>query len=139
MSARFVSNFVILLLGAALLVFLYAIGRPLADWIAVGAGATAVVMALYSFASVEQGVYQRIADVVICGLGAWSIVAARVMNYSGDWLLFGAGAGLFAMGAIGLVVRELDLAGGLQVGESRIGHDEFARLATLQGKAEAHR
>jgi hypothetical protein len=139
MSARFVANFISLLLGAAVLIFLFAFGRPLADWVAVGAGVTAILVALYSFASVAQGVYQRIADVLICALGAWAIVAARVFNDTGDWLIFGAGAGLLGLGAIGLVVREIDLASGLQVGESRIGPDEFARLATLQGKAEARR
>ena len=139
MSARFVANFVVLLVGAALLVFLYAFGNPLAQWVAVGAGSAAIVMGMYSFASAEQGVYQRIADVVICALGAWAIVAARVMNYDGRWLLFSAGAGLFALGAIGLVVREVGLGGDLRVGDSRIGADEFARLTTLQRDAEARR
>ena len=139
MSARFVANFVVLLLGAALLVFLYAFGNPLAQWVAVGVGCVAILMALYSFASVRQGVYQRIADVFICALGVWAIVAARVMNYHGQWLLFGAGAGLFAFGALGLLVREIGMAGGLQVGGSRIGTDEFARLSMLQREAEARK
>ena len=127
-----------MLLGAALLVFLYALGGSVANWLAVGAGATAVVMALYSFASVGQGVYQRIADVAICAVGAWAIVAARVLG-GGHALLLGAGAALLGLGALGLVVREVDLAGRLQVGESRIGPDEFARLAAIQGKARARR
>lgn len=127
-----------MLLGAALLVFLYALGRPAADWIAVGAGATAIVMALYSFASVGQGVYQRLADVAICAVGAWGIVAARVLG-GGNGLLLSVGAALLGLGGLGLVVREIDLAGRLQVGESRIGPDEFARLAGIQGKARARR
>lgn len=137
MSARFVTNFTVTLLGAGLLVLLFALGRPVADWISVGAGAATIVMALYSFASTDQGVYQRIADVVLCALGAWAIVAARVMNDPGIWLMFGAGAGLLGTGALGLVVREIALASGLQVGTSRIGPDEFVRLSTLQQEAEA--
>jgi len=137
--ARFTCNFVVLLLGAGLLVALFAFAEPTAGWIALGAGSAAVVMALYSFAASDQGVYQRLADGLICALGAWAIVAARVMNYRGTWLLFGAGAGLAALGAIGLLVRELNLARGLQVGGSRLGLDEFGRLSAVQRDAEARR
>jgi hypothetical protein len=72
-------------------------------------------MALYSFAATDQGVYQRIADVVICALGVWAIVAARVMNYQGRWLVFGAGVGLAVLGAIGLLVREHTLERGARM------------------------
>jgi hypothetical protein len=139
MSARFITNFSVLLLGAATLIFLYALGRPDADWIALGAGAGAIVLALYSFACVEQGVYQRIADVCIALVGVWAIVAARVMNYPGDWMIFGAGIALLGFGAVGLIARELTLSRGLQVGSSRIGPDEFARMSGFQREAEAHR
>lgn len=135
MSARFATNFTVLLMGTALLIFLFAFGRGTADWLALGVGAGAIVMALYSFAMPEQGIYQRIADVLIAAVGAWAIVAARVMNAHGPWLVFGAGAALLGLGALGLVVREIGLAGGLQVGGARIGPDEFARLSTLQHKA----
>jgi hypothetical protein len=138
MSARFASNFVVLLLGAALLVALFAFGRPLADWVAVGAGAGAVVMALYSFACADQGVYQRVADVAIALIGTWAIVAARVMNAPGVWLIFGAGAGLAALGAIGLVMREIQLSAELQIGESTIGYAEFIRLSRVQREAREH-
>ena len=77
MSARFTANFTVLLLGAGLLVTLFAFPRTTADWVGVGAGAGAIVLALYSFAQRSQGVYQRIADVLICAVGAWAIVAAR--------------------------------------------------------------
>ena len=139
MTARFITNFSALLLGAATLIFLYALGRPGADWIALGAGAGAVVLALYSFASAEQGVYQRIADVIIATAGVWAIVAARVMNYQGDWMIFGAGIALLGLGALGLIARELALSRGLQVGSSRIGPNEFARMSVFQREAEAHR
>ena len=139
MSARFTTNFLVLLLGTAVLVFLYALGRTVTDWVALGAGATAVVLALYSFACREQGIYQRIADVLIAAVGAWAIVAARVMAYRGDWLVSSAGLGLLGLGALGLVVREFALAGGLQVGASHIGPDEFARMSTVQREAQARR
>jgi hypothetical protein len=139
MSARFTTNFLVLLLGAAVLIFLYALGRGVNDWIALGAGAAAVVLALYSFACREQGVYQRIADVAIATVGAWAIVAARVMAYRGDWLVSSAGLALLGLGAVGLVVREFALARGLQVGASHIGPDEFARLSMVQREARARR
>lgn len=139
MSARFVCNFAVLVLGAALLVFLFALGPATADWIALGVGVAAVVMALYSFAAADQGVYQRAADVLIAALGAWAIVAARVMAYRGPWLVFGAAAGLAGLGAVGLLVREIGLARGLQVGQSRIGADQLVRLSALQRNREPRR
>jgi hypothetical protein len=134
--ARFTCNFVVLLVGAGLLIALFAFPMSAAEWIALGAGAVAVVMALYSFAATDQGIYQRIADTLICLLGVWAIVAARVMDYQGKWLLFGAGAGLAVLGAVGLLVRERTLARGLQVGSTQIGVDEFARLGAVQRDGE---
>lgn len=129
MSARFTANFSVLVLGAGLLIILYAFTRATSDWVAVGVGATAIVMALYSFAAADQGVYQRVADVFICALGAWAIVAARVMNYQGRWLVFGAAAGLAVLGAIGLLVRERALARGVLVGQAWIGPRQLEHLS----------
>jgi hypothetical protein len=137
MSARFTANFVVLLLGAGLIVTTFAFSAGTAAWVCVGVGGTSILVALYSFAMRNQGVYQRIADVAICLLGAWAIVAARVLTYSGRWLEFAAGGGLAALGALGLVVREARLGRGLQVGESRIGPDELARLSAIQRDAGA--
>jgi hypothetical protein len=137
MSARFTANFAVLLLGAGLIVTTFAFSAGTASWVCVGVGGTSILVALYSFAMRDQGVYQRVADVLICLLGAWAIVAARVMSYSGRWLEFGAGAGLAALGALGLVVREARLGRGLQVGESRIGPDQLARLSAIQHDAGA--
>ena len=136
MSARFATNFVVLLVGACLLVALFAFGRPVSDWVAVATGATAIVMALYSFASADQGTYQRLADVAITALGAWAIVAARVMNAPGRWLVFSAAVALAGLGALGLLLREIHLSGELQIGESRIGYSEFAQLTRLQREAQ---
>ena len=137
MSARFVTNFLSLLIGAAILIAVYAFARDVSDWVAVGGGAAAILLAAYSFASVDQGIYQRIADLFIALVGTWAIVAARVMSYEGRWLIFGAGLGLAVLGAIGLLVRELRLGRGLQVGASRIGPDQFATLSALQRDARA--
>jgi hypothetical protein len=135
MSARFTANFVVLLLGAGLVVTVFAFSATTVDAVALGVGAAATLAALYSFALPHQGAYQRVADVVICAVGAWTIVAARVLDPSGRWLVFSAGAALAALGAIGLVVREARLGRGLQVGESVIGPDQFARLSALQRDA----
>jgi hypothetical protein len=137
MSARFTANFLVLLLGAGLVVATFAFSSTTADWVGVGAGGAAALVALYSFALPHQGAYQRTADVVICVVGAWAIVAARVLTPGGRWLEFSAGAGLAALGAIGLVVREARLATGLQVGRSVIGPDQFAQLTALQRDAGA--
>lgn len=139
MSARFATNFIVLLLGAAVLILLFALGGALTEWVALGAGAAAIVMALYSFAMPAQGLYQRVADPLIAAVGTWAIVAARVMNDRSIWLMFSAGGALLVLGAIGLVMREVGFAGGVQVGDTRLGADEFARLSTMQRHAGARR
>jgi hypothetical protein len=139
MSGRFGVNFVVLLLGAGLVVSVFAFSAVVLDWVGLGVGAASIVAGLTGFALRNQGAYQRVADIVICVVGAWAIVAARVMSDSGRWLEFSAGMGLVVIGAIGLVVREFRLSRGLQVGESRIGPDQLAHMSTLQRDAGASR
>ncbi len=136
MSARFTVNFLVLLLGAGLVVATFAFSPTTAGWVGLGVGGAAALVALCSFALPHQGAYQRIADVVICTVGVWAIVAARVLTTDGRWLEFSAGAGLAALGAVGLIVREARLATGLQVGQSVIGPDQFVELTTLQRDVE---
>jgi hypothetical protein len=135
MSARFATNFVVLLVGAGLVTVIFAFSGETAGWVSVGAGATAIVAALSNFALAHQGIYQRFADVAIVAVGAWAIVAARVLTGSPRWLEFGAGMALTVLGAVGLVVRELALNRGLQVGEARIRADQLAHLSALQRDA----
>ena len=139
MSARFVANFVTLITGAGLALALFAFSFATAHWLALGVGVTAVLMGLYSFATANQGVFQRIADVVFCALGTWAVVAAVVMNDHSIWLMFSAGGGLAVLGAIGLIVRELELSRGLQVGQTRISTDEFAYISSIQRDVEPQR
>jgi len=139
MSARFAVNFVVLLLGACLLVVAFAFSTTTLDWVGLGTGVVAIVAGMANFAARDQGAYQRIADAVICMIGAWAILAARVMSERGRWLEFAAAMALVALGAIGLVVREARLSRGLQVGQARIGTDQFARIAALQRENGATR
>lgn len=139
MSARFTINFVSLLLGAGLVVAAFAFSLDTLAWVSVGAGATAIVAALTNFALRHQGVYQRIADILIVLLGTWAIVAALVLTDRTRWTEFAAGAALAGLGALGLLVREISLARGLQVGAERIRTDQFADLSALQRDAEARR
>jgi hypothetical protein len=135
MSARFVTNFVGLLVGAGLVTVIFAFPGDTAGWVGVGAGSVAIVVALANFALAHQGIYQRCADVIMAAVGAWAIVAARVLSGNPRWLEFAAGAALAALGAAGLVVRELELSRGLQVGDTRIRADHLAHLAALQRDA----
>ncbi|HET9102360.1 MAG TPA: hypothetical protein VFN55_03325 [Solirubrobacteraceae bacterium] len=132
MSARFLTNFVVLLVGAGIVVVGFAFSLATLDWAAVGAGAVAVVAALANFAARHQGVYQRTADLAIGAVGAWLIVAARVLDDHSRWLELSAGLALAALGAIGLIVREVRLHRGLWLGEIQIGADRFARIAAVQ-------
>jgi hypothetical protein len=136
MSVRFSANFVTQIAGAGLAVALFAFPFGTAHWIGLGVGALAILMSLYSFALPHQGVYQRIADVVMCGLGTWAVIAAVVMNDHSVWLLMASGGGLGILGSAGLLVRELELGRGLQVGETRISPDQFAQMSALQREAE---
>ena len=139
MSARFTVNFAVLLAGAGALVTLFAFSPATAGWVALGTGAVAILGGLYSFALPHQGVYQRCADVAMCLIGAFAIVAVRVIDPAArHWLTFGAAAALGTLGAVGLVVREATLGRGLQVGQSRIGPDQFAHMSRLQRDAEVH-
>jgi hypothetical protein len=135
MSARFATNFIVLLIGAGLVTVCFAFSNATAGWVSVGAGGTALVLALVNFALAHQGAYQRLADVAIAIVGAWAIVGARVLSEHGRWLHFSAGAALAALGALGLVVRELSLNRGLQVGDQRIRADQLADLSALQRRA----
>ncbi len=135
MSARFATNLVVLLAGAGLVTVVFAFPGDTAGWVGVGAGGVAIVAALANFALAHQGVYQRCADAIMAAVGAWVIVAARVLSGNPRWLEFAAGAALAALGAVGLVVRELELNRGLQVGEARIRADHLAQLSALQRDA----
>ena len=125
MSARFTTNFLILLLGAALVIVTFAFSHTTAGWVALGVGSAGVLLAAHNFALPHQGAHQRAADVVIAAVSAWAIVAALVMTYAGCWLETGAGFGLSALGAIGLVVREAHLSRRLDTDPLQI---ELARL-----------
>jgi hypothetical protein len=94
-------------------------------------------VALINFAMANQGVYQRCADVAIALLGVWTIVAACVLADGGRWLLFAAGAGLAGLGAVGLIVREVDLGRGLRIGHTRIEADQLVRASALAHDREA--
>ena len=132
MSARFMTNFIVLLVGAGVVVTGFAFSTTTLDWTAVGAGAVAVVAALANFAVRHQGVYQRTADVAICLIGVWLIVAARVLDDHARWLELAGALALVALGAIGLIVREVRLHRGLWLGDIQIGADRFARIAAVQ-------
>jgi hypothetical protein len=91
-----------------------------------------VLLAAHNFALPHQGAYQRSADVVIAIVGAWAIVAARVMTDGHRWLETGAGLGLSALGAIGLGVRETHLSRRLDIDPLQI---ELARISHTAGSS----
>lgn len=135
MSPRFSVNFVVLLLGALLVVMVFAFSARTVDAAGLGVGVVAILSALYGFAQGDQGVFQRVAYVIICTLGAWEIVAARVLTYNGQWLEFATGAGLATLGAVGLIVHETRRGRADRIGRSGIGSDQHARLSTTQRDA----
>ena len=133
MSARFTTNFLILLLGAGLVIVTFAFSHATAGWVALGVGSAGVLLAAHNFALPHQGAYQRVADIVIAVVGAWTILAALVMTYGGRWLETGAGLGLSALGALGLLVREVQLSRRLDTDPLQIELARLAHTADLPG------
>ncbi len=132
MVARFTSYFATLLIGAGLLTSTFAFSPVTVGWVALGAGAAAVAVALWAFALRGQGHLDRWLDVAVCAVGAWTIVASRCYAPgSGRWLAFAAGAGLAGLGAIGLVVREARLARILGEAQARLAPEQL-RLSTAE-------
>ena len=138
MSARFMTNFIVLLLGAGVVVTVFAFSPTTLDW-AAGRRRGVDRAGAVQLRARHQGVYQRTADVAICAVGAWAIVAARVMSYHGPWLVFGAGAALAALGAIGLVVREARLPAACRSGRPGSALTSSPGSSSLQRDARASR
>jgi hypothetical protein len=130
--ARFTSNFATLLIGAGLLTSTFAFSSVTVGWVALGAGAATVTVALWAFALRGPGRLDRWLDVAVCAVGAWTIAASRCYGPGpGRWLAFASGAGLAGLGAIGLLVREARLASVLGDAQARLAPEQL-RLSTAE-------
>lgn len=107
MAPRFGTDLLLLLAGATLAALALVLDPAATGWIALGTGCLAVVTALAGFATSGRGAPQRVIDVCMVLLGGWTIVASRTFGGATvKWLSFGGGAGLVALGAVGLIAHE---------------------------------
>lgn len=107
MNSRYLTNAVLLIAGAFLVVVSQAFGVNVFMWLMFGIGVLAVLEAGAILVS-RRGLPQRGLDSIIGILGAWTIVASLVFSGSVvTWLGFASGVAFFALALIGLTLHEL--------------------------------
>jgi len=107
--ARFTSNLLLVALGAALAAFAVTSATAVVAWLALAAGAAAVVLALACLPAISRGAAQRWLDLVTAVTGGATVVLSRAFSGSTlEWTALGAGCGLAALGAVGLALHERD-------------------------------
>jgi len=107
MNSRYLSNVVLLIAGAFLVVASQAFVPSTFEWLMFGAGALAVV-ASGTIVLRARGIAQQTLDALIGILGVWTVVAS--LEYVGStltWLGFASGAAMAALAVIGLTLHEL--------------------------------
>ena len=126
MLARFVSNIVLVTLGAVLAPVSLTLAPEVVGWVALGVGSVTILVTAAAFPARGRGAAQRYLDALSALLGAWTVLAACA--FAGDalrWLSFAGAALLFALGLAGLIAHEALM-------ERALHHD--ARVALRNGR-----
>lgn len=107
MNSRFLTNAVLTVVGAFIVVASMAWGTPTFMWLMFAAGIVAVGGSLAAVVP-GRGLAQRSLDGAIAILGAWTIVASLVFSGATvTWLGFASGIGFVALALAGLTAHEL--------------------------------
>ena len=107
MNSRFLTNTVLTILGAFVVVASQVWSPATFMWLMLGGGIVAVLLA-GGIGLAARGPAQRSLDGVIGVLGAWTIVASLVFAGSVvTWLGFASGAAFVGLALVGLVLHEL--------------------------------
>lgn len=107
MNSRYLTNAMLLIAGAFLVVVSQSFGVNVFMWLMFGIGVIGVLTSGAIVAS-RRGLPQRALDAVIGILGAWTIVASLVFSGSTvTWLGFASGIAFAALALIGLTIHEL--------------------------------
>jgi hypothetical protein len=110
MTARFVTNLLVLVCGAFLAAASFAFSARALGWVGLGMGCAVVLVVLIGFAIRGRGIAQRCIDALQFATGAFTVVAARVFHGATlHWLTLAEGATLAALAVIGLVIHEVYL------------------------------
>lgn len=108
MSSRFITNLLLVLAGALVVVVSQAFGASTTGWIVFG-----VALGILGVAGAVQldrgrGVPQRALDGLAGVLGIWTVIASVVFGGGTlTWLSFAEGLGFVALAVAGLVAHEL--------------------------------
>lgn len=109
MSTRYISNILIGIAAAFVLVATQAFAPSTVGWIAFAVtGVGVLVLTAVTVLASGRGLVQRTLDGVIAALAVWTIVESLV--FSGSlmvWLSFGAAAAIAALAVAGLTAHEL--------------------------------
>jgi hypothetical protein len=113
MTSRFASNLTAILAGSFLVAAALGFAPAVLGWIALAVGSCLAATVLVAFAMRGRGIVQRLLDVAILVLCAWTIVASRAFaGQALHWLTFASGVLLTTLAVVALVVHEalLELA-----------------------------
>lgn len=108
MSPRFISNLLLALAGALLVVASMSFSVATTEWIAFGIGLAVLAMVGIVQLDRGRGLPQRALDGLAGALGIWTVVASVIFTgVTLTWLSFGEGLGFAALALAGLVAHEL--------------------------------
>ena len=108
MSQRFISNVVLAIAGAVVVVSSQSFSSSLIGWLTFGVSLGALALLAVVQRDPARGRIQRALDAATGALALWSAVASVV--YTGTtltWLSFGEGIGFVVLAIVGLVAHEL--------------------------------
>jgi hypothetical protein len=130
MSIRYLTNMLLALVAATLVVFTMAFAPGVAATLTF---AFAIALTVIGAASLiaPTGIVQRVIGGIVAVIGAWTIVASLVFAAPTVlWLGFAAGAAAVGLAVIGLTVHELTterVVHSLEVGQRASARPEYAQ------------
>jgi hypothetical protein len=109
LSARFMTNLFLALLGGFLVVMTQVLTASTVAWLAFAIAIAFVVVTIVAQADRARGVDQRLLDALAVLLGADTIVCSLIFGGAAVvWLMFAYALGFVALGVSGLTLHEVE-------------------------------
>ncbi|HEY7206633.1 MAG TPA: hypothetical protein VH416_00220 [Gaiellaceae bacterium] len=128
MSPRFITNLLLVLAGAFVVVVSQGFSSGVTGWITFGVGLGILAMLGVAQLDRARGLPQRLLDGLAGALGIWTVIASVVFSAAAlTWLSFGEALGFVALALAGLLAHELSterVVHSLAVAESRTAADD---------------
>jgi hypothetical protein len=110
MASRSASNLTLLVLAAVWVTTSLTFFPTVVGWLSLGFGCAATGGTLTAFAFRGRGYVQRMLDLTIVVLGAWTIVSARTFTGGSlRWQSFAEATALFGLTTLGLIFHEVEV------------------------------